>query len=321
MDYFVGWLERIQWQDASGVALRILLILVMAWGALTVARLGFNRLERRMARYAELQGEGATEAVKRADTLTRLLRQGMFMLVLVLAALMILQEAGVSIAPVLASAGIAGLAVGFGAQNLVRDVISGFFLILENQVRVGDVAIVNGTGGSVEAINFRTLVLRDLSGVVHVFPNGAIQTLSNMTKEWSAYVFEIRAAYKEDTDRVVALIEEVAADLRDDAEFGAYVLAEVEIFGVDRFDDSAVIIKGRLRTRPGKQWALGREFLRRCKQRFDSEGVEIPFPHRTIYFGESSQPFLTLIQQKDATERADRAGQGARRKTAPKGRR
>lgn len=298
MEYIAAWLAGVPWNDILAVVLRIFVILLAAWLVLGFARLTLNRLEQRMIRYAEHEGERAGEALKRVTTLSKLLRQGVLILVVALAILMVLQEVGVSIAPVLASAGIAGLAVGFGAQNLVRDVISGFFLILENQVRVDDVAIVNGTSGVVEEINFRTLVLRDLSGVAHIFPNGTIQTLSNMTKGWSAYVFDIGVAYKEDTDRVVALIEGVVAEMREDPQWSVAILDDVEVFGVDKFADSAVVIKGRVRTYPSKQWAVGREFLRRIKQRFDAEGVEIPFPHRSLYFGEGSKPFLTELRER-----------------------
>lgn len=165
-------------------------------------------------------------------------------------------------------------------------------MILENQVRVGDVAIINGTGGLVEKVNFRTLVLRDVAGVVHVFPNGTIQTLSNMTQEWSAYVFEIGVAYKENTDRVVAVMDAVLQSMVEDATYGPLILEPPEIMGVDKFADSAVIIKGRIKTRPIRQWMVGREFLRRVKLAFDEHGIEIPFPHQTVYFGEASKPLI-----------------------------
>jgi len=212
-----------------------------------------------------------------------------------MAALVVLRELGVEIGPILASAGVAGLAIGFGAQNLVRDVISGFFMILENQVRVGDVAVVNGTGGLVERVNFRTIVLRDLSGIVHVFPNGTITTLANLTREWSAYVFDIGVAYKEDVDRVMEIMREVGRELRADEKFGHNMVADVEVFGVDAFADSAVVIKGRLRTKPIKQWDVGREYRRRLKHAFDAQGIEIPFPHRSIFFGEASKPILAQL--------------------------
>lgn len=287
------YLARINWESVIGASLRILLILVMLWLVMRFARLLLTRLEQRLITHGD--GEVPDELEKRAETIVRLLRQGVVILLWMTGALMILRELGVEIGPILASAGIAGLAVGFGAQNLVRDVIAGFFLILENQVRVGDVAIVNGTGGLVEAVNFRTLVLRDLSGIVHVFPNGSVTTLANLTHEWSAYVFEIGVAYKEDVDRVMALMRDVGAELHADETFGPLMIDDVEVFGVDGFADSAVTIKGRLRTLPIKQWDVGREYRRRLKHAFDKEGIEIPFPHRTLYFGEESKAFLSAI--------------------------
>jgi len=301
MKQLTEYINQVQWQSLAASSLRILFILIAIWTASTVLKVLMRRLNLNLARSAESADEHDAEAAKRVDTLVRLLRQILNIIIWVVGLLIILKELGIDIAPILASAGIVGLAVGFGAQNLVRDVISGFFMILENQVRVGDVAIINGTGGLVERINLRTIVLRDLAGVVHVFPNGTISTLANMTREWSAYVFEIGVAYKEDTDRVIALMKEVGAALRTDATIGPLMLDDVEVFGVDKLDDSAVIIKGRLRTQPIKQWEVGREYLRRVKKAFDAAGIEIPFPHRTLYFGENNPPFPTqLMPQKNA---------------------
>ena len=188
-------------------------------------------------------------------------------------------QIGVNVTPVLAGAGIVGLAIGFGAQNLVKDLVSGFFLILENQVRVGDVAIINGTGGLVEAISFRTIVLRDEAAVVHVFPNGSINTLSNMTKDWSAYVISVNVAYKEDPDRVVDVMRRVAEEMYAEPKYRSAMLEPIEIFGVDGFTESAVTIKARLKTQPLQQFAIGREYRRRLKKAFDAAGIEMPgFP-------------------------------------------
>jgi small conductance mechanosensitive channel len=282
--------------------LRVLLILVIAWIALKIIRRLLRKMEQRLLRDQQGEDETPTEQAKRVETLIRLVRQGVVIVVWVIVLLVILRELGVDIAPILASAGILGLAVGFGAQNLVRDVISGFFMILENQVRVGDVAIINGTGGLVENVNFRTIVLRDLSGVVHVFPNGTINTMSNMTTQWSAYVFEIGVAYKEDVDRVIKIMRETGNKMREDKKFGPLMLDDIEVFGVDQFADSAVVIKGRLRTKPIKQWDVGREYRRRLKYAFDEAGIEIPFPHRSIYFGEASKPFATQLFNETADE-------------------
>lgn len=293
MDLIVKYFSELNMETLMFTALRILLVLFVAWVALKLVRKALRRFERLLVERGQSEGEVPSEATKRAETLARLLRQGVVIVVWVIALLVILREIGVDIAPVLASAGVIGLAVGFGAQNLVRDVISGFFLILENQVRVGDVAVVNGTGGLVEAINFRTLVLRDLSGTVHVFPNGAVNTLANLTREWSAYVFDIGVAYEEDVDRVMTIMREVGADLRADPTFGPLLVDDVEVFGVDNFADSAVIIKGRLRTKPIKQWDVGREFRRRLKIAFDEAGVVIPFPQRTLNVHPEAQRLLS----------------------------
>jgi len=295
MDLLVKYVAQVQWETVMFTVLRILLIMIIAWVALFAARVAMRRLEAALIDRGEKEGDIPSEAEKRAETLARLLRQGIVILIWLMAALVVLRELGVEIGPILASAGVAGLAIGFGAQNLVRDVISGFFMILENQVRVGDVAVVNGTGGLVERVNFRTIVLRDLSGIVHVFPNGTITTLANLTREWSAYVFDIGVAYKEDVDRVMEIMREVGRELRADEKFGHNMVADVEVFGVDAFADSAVVIKGRLRTKPIKQWDVGREYRRRLKHAFDAQGIEIPFPHRSIYFGEASKPILAQL--------------------------
>lgn len=300
MDLLKLFLEKFDWETLMFTSLRILLILVVMWTVMMLAKAGLRRLEQRLVRTSNTTGEVPSETAKRADTLIRLLRQGVIILTWVVTILIILRELGVDIGPILASAGIVGLAVGFGAQNLVRDVIAGFFLILENQVRIGDVAVINGTGGLVEEINFRTIVLRDLAGTVHVFPNGAITTLSNMTREWSGYVFDIGVAYKEDVDEVIALIGEIGSELREDTHFGPLILEPIEVFGLDNFADSAVVIKGRLKTRPIRQWEVGREFKRRVKHAFDERGIEIPFPHRTLYIGESDKAMLEALMQKSA---------------------
>jgi small conductance mechanosensitive channel len=278
--------------------LRILLILVLAWIVLAMIRKVLTRVEQQLLRNSTAEGEPPSESAKRIETLIRLVRQAVHLVMWLVVGLVVLQELGVDIGPVLAGAGILGLAVGFGGQNLVRDVISGFFIILENQVRVGDVAIINGTGGLVERINFRTVVLRDQKGTVHVFPNGTITTLSNMTQEWSAYVFDLGVAYKENTDAVIEVIREVLAGMREDDTYGPLIIEDPEIFGVDAFGDSAVVIKGRIKTRPIRQWLVGREFLRRIKLAFDERGIEIPFPHRSLYIGEATKPLAVEILDK-----------------------
>lgn len=298
MNTIMNLMQKIQWEHYIPLAGKTLLLFVIGWVLMILARKSSDKLENHLMKKRNKEGEPPSESGKRVETLTRLIRQGVYVFIWLIIGLIFLREMGVDIAPILASAGILGLAVGFGAQNLVRDIISGFFIILENQVRVNDVAIINGTGGLVERINFRTLILRDLSGVVHVFPNGSITTLSNLTRGWSAYVFDIGVAYKENTDEVVDILKEVGKEMKVDSYFGALMLEDLEIFGVDKFASSAVTIKGRIKTKPIRQWETGREFLRRVKHAFDENNIEIPFPHQTIYFGEKSKPFEIEVLEK-----------------------
>lgn len=300
MNSIQDFLSGFSWDLIIKTGLRLTLILFFAWLAIKLLHKVTGKLENYLLKKSEEEGEPPSESEKRIETIVRLVKQAALLALWLTVILIILREFGIEIGPIIASAGIVGLAVGFGAQNLVRDFISGFFIILENQLRVGDVAVVNGTGGLVEKINFRTIVLRDLGGIVHIFPNGTITTLSNLTNEWSAYIFDIGIAYKENTDKVIGVMEKVGRAMLEDEQFGPLMLEPPEIFGVDKFDDSAVIIKGRIKTKPIRQWAVGREFLRRIKLAFDENNIEIPFPHRTVYFGEESKPFELRIREKFA---------------------
>ena len=287
--------------NTGAAALRIGLILIAGYVGARLLRLGLGRLESALITAGERTEAVPGAAKKRVTTLVGLLRTIAIVGLWAVVVIITLEQIGLNITPILAGAGIIGLAVGFGAQNLVRDLISGFFMVLEDQVRVGDVAIVNGTGGLVEAITFRTIVLRDLSGVVHIFPNGTINTLSNMTKVWSGYVMDVGVAYKEDTDHVVEVMRRVGDELRQDPDLGPKILEPIEVFGVDDFADSAVVIKARLKTHPIQQWGVGREYRRRLKKAFDAEGIEIPFPHRSIYVGEATKPFQVQLKEAAAT--------------------
>jgi small-conductance mechanosensitive channel len=213
-----------------------------------------------------------------------------------------LKKLGVEIGPILAAAGIVGLAVGFGAQSLVKDVISGFFILLEDQIRVGDVVQVSGKGGLVERINLKTTILRDLAGNVHYVPNGNIDVVTNMTKEYSRYVFDIGVAYREDVDEVVEVIREIDGELRNDPAFKDDIIEPIEVLGLDQFADSALIIKARTTTKPIKQWYVAREFNRRLKKKFDERNIEIPFPHITLYMGQDkkgqSAPLHVAVEGK-----------------------
>jgi small-conductance mechanosensitive channel len=226
----------------------------------------------------------ALERRKRTQTIASLVRTSVSTLIWAMAVLMILRELDIDVTPVLTGAGIVGLAVGFGAQTLVKDVIAGVFLIIEDQVRVGDVAMVNGIGGGVEQINLRTIVLRDFEGTVHVFPNGSITTLANRTKDFAYYVIDLGIDYDEDPDRVVEACRETAEEMRRDPVYGPFILEPLEIAGMDSFGASAVTLKMRIKTVPLKQWEVGRELRRRFKKAFDRRGIRLPFPQVTVSF-------------------------------------
>lgn len=258
--------------------------------------------ERSIKRMQDKRPDVAGETEKRLRTLFAIARKTVGVTIWTVGALVILPLFGVPIGPIITAAGVLGLAVSFGAQALVRDLIAGTFILVENQIRVGDVALINGQGGLVEAINLRTVVLRDMQGTVHVFPNGTIDKLSNMTKDWSAFVIDMGVAYKEDPDKVMEVMKRVAAGMREDADFKDKIIADMEVMGLDNFGDSAIVIKARIKTKPIQQWAVGREYRRRLKRALDEERIEIPFPHRTLYFGEASPAFEVLArtaQEKD----------------------
>ena len=281
--YVTSFIERwFEWSTTSG--LRVLIISV-------VMVLGLAIVKRAMDRFQKVyEGTLPTEAqVKRATTLTHVIRDVGRVAILVMGGMMIMSEVGVDLKPILAAAGLGGLAIGFGAQSLVKDVITGFFILLEDSIRVGDVVEIAGVGGVVEEVKLRTVTLRDLSGNVHVVPNGVIDKVKNMTKVYAFYLFEVGIAYREDVDEVMGVLHDIAEELRRDPQFAEDILEPLEMLGVDQFADSAVIIKCRIKTRPIKQWRVGREMNRRIKKTFDAKGIEIPFPHQTIYWGEPKQ--------------------------------
>jgi len=210
--------------------------------------------------------------------------------------IVVLDQLGVNTRPILAGAGIVGLAVGFGAQTLVKDVINGLFILLQDLISVGDVAVFGDKGGLVEAVGLRTVTLRDLAGNVHVIPNSSIETVTNMTKGFSRYVFDVGVAYRENVDEVMEVLREIGEEMQNDPQYKKDILEPLEILGVDQFADSAVIIKARITTKPIRQWAVGREFNRRMKKVFDQRGIEIPFPHHTIYMGEPKEGPAPALQ-------------------------
>lgn len=290
-----GYLQKvINWCLSSG--LHILLILILTLIGLKIAKASSTRIVRFITRQKEDE-----EFEKRAHTLVSIFRYVLVFTILLVATITVLREFGIEIGPILAAAGIVGLAVGFGAQSLVKDVISGFFILLEDQIRVGDVVEIAGKGGLVERINLKTTVLRDLSGNVHYVPNGQISVVTNMTKEYSRYVFDIGIAYKEDVDEVIDVIKEVDEELRNDPDYKDDILEPIEVLGLDQFANSSVIIRARTTTKPIKQWRVGREFNRRLKKKFDERKIEIPFPHITLYLGQDKKgqaPPLRIVKEE-----------------------
>ena len=265
------------WAFDSG--LRVLLIAAGAFALIRTVTVAVQRFESDVSFGSGLD---ALERAKRARTLGSVLTNLTTVVVLAVASLMILHEFRVDISPALTGAGIVGVALGFGAQSLVKDLIGGFFLILENQVRVGDVVAINGTGGLVEAINLRTTVLRDEEGTVHIFPNGNINTLSNRSMQFSFYVVNLPLAYGEDVDAVTVLLKEVAGQMQTEDAYQPFMLAPLEVIGVDAFEENAVRLKVRIKTAPLKQWFIGREFRRRVNAELQKRGIQMYSPQRTL---------------------------------------
>lgn len=281
LQYLPAWLMK----DLA-TPLRIALILLLTAVALGAIHRVIPRLREAIVARQQNQEDG-----KRIRTLSRVVRYTLTVAVAVVAGLLVLGEFGVSVAPILGAAGVVGIAAGFGAQSLVKDYFNGFFLLLENQIRQGDVVEAGGKAGLVEELTLRYLRLRDYSGNVHYIPNGSISTVTNMSLGFAFAVIDAGVAYGEDIDRVIAVMRAVGEDLRQDPPFAAKILDPIEIAGVDAWADSSIVIRCRFRVAPLEQWNVKREYLHRLKQAFDREGIEIPFPHmKLIYAPEPPGP-------------------------------
>ncbi len=284
-------LEKIRAATASSFdILTIIFIAVIFWELInSLMEFGLNKITHNQT--------------KRIDTLIPIVRNIMFMTFITLFTLVLLSEIGLNITPLLAGAGIFGIAIGFGAQTMVKDFLAGFTVILEDLIQVGDVVKVADRMGLVEKITIRKVQLRDVSGIVYTIPFSEISIVENWTKDFSFYAMDIGVAYREDTDNVITHLKAIGEELQQDDYFKNLILEPIEILGVDAFADSAVIIKARIKTLPVKQWEVGREFNRRMKYKFDQENIEIPFPHQTIYFGEDkegkSPPAHIMMNEKN----------------------
>ena len=263
-----------------------------------------HRLIRLFRRYMEGKAPSPDEQA-RIQTLARVFRNSAAIIIVIVAGTLVLGELGVSVAPILATAGVAGVAIGFGAQSLIKDYFTGFFLLLEDQVRQGDVVEVAGKGGLVEEVTLRYVRLRDMDGHVHYIPNGEIKLVTNRTRSYATPVVDVPIAYREDADQVLDMMRAVAAGMRADAQWKDRIVEDLEVIGVDRWEDSALVLRARFKVVPPiQQWNVKREYLKRLKKTFDERGIEIPLPHLTVYAGKlkdgSAPPFHLLDETKAA---------------------
>jgi moderate conductance mechanosensitive channel len=284
----INWDEMLQWEVLLPRAMKIVLVVFIAIIAYRLVTVLIRKLLQREIEEEDPLVRRLRE--QRAQTLASLLGNVAAISVFVVATLTILDIMLDNIGPILASFGIIGLAFSFGAQSLVKDVISGTFMLIEGQFGVGDVVKVSDVSGLVEKITLRTTVLRDIEGAVHIVPNGEITRVTNMTKAWSRAVLHIGVAYREDADRVMDVLRDLLRDFQADPEWGPLLLEEPVVPGIESFGDSSVNIRIMAKTLPLKQWDVSRELRRRIKKRFDEEGIEIPFPHVTFYWGAGQAP-------------------------------
>ena len=284
----------------SKVPLRVIVILILAWLLMVMSR----KLVRVFRNYLNARA-GSAEEKRRIETLARVFRHTTTVVISLVAGMLALSELGISIAPILGAAGVVGIAVGFGAQSLIKDYFNGFFMLLENQIRQGDVVEVCGKTGTVEDITLRYVCLRDNEGSVHYVPNGQITIVTNKSRDYAFALIDVGVAYRENLDEVCEVTREVSRALRADAAIGPKIMEDIEIQGVQDWADSAVILRCRFKTVALEQWNVRRAFLGRLKQAFDARGIEIPYPHLTIYAGqgkEGNAPAFRVISPHDARQ-------------------
>lgn len=283
MEAVTNWFLTMGW--------KILVVLVLA-GGLYIAVALISPLIVRQTLRQKIKGRARrtkVEREKRTATLTRIIRNITAIGIGIIALFIILQQLGINIGAALAALGVVGIAVGFGAQYLIRDLIAGFFVLLENQYNVGDVIKTGDIAGGVEEISLRRTVLRDLDGARHIIPNGEIKTVSNLTQEWSRAHLNISVAYKENLDRVMELMRNTWEEMYTDPTWAPFMKVKTPwLLRVDAFGDSGIVIKMVGETEPIKQWDVMGEFRRRIKKVFDKEGIEIPWPHVKLYLGDDS---------------------------------
>ena len=290
-----GWgTVVINWVGIGNTLLRVGVVLLLAWFAYWALGALTRRIERSMA------PESGTPAVPhdpRAATLVGLVRNVGIVVITVLSVFMVLGAIGINVGPLLAGAGVVGLAISFGAQSLVKDIFAGLFILFENQFGIGDIVRLGEASGAVERMTLRATFLRDVSGTLHVVPNGEIKHVQNLTRSWSRAVLDIGVAYKEDVDRVIAVMREVGRQMWEDQDWRPFLVEEAAVLGVESFGESSVNIRMMSKTLPLKQWEVARELRRRLKRRFDEEGIEIPFPQRSLRWSDA-QPQPSPVEPR-----------------------
>jgi small conductance mechanosensitive channel len=279
------WENISSWFLESGIL--ILIILLLAYITYRVIKVAIPRLIERSVTVRGKKRRAREELAKRSQTLSRFLTTTLGVIIAMVALFMILSEVGLDIGPLLAGAGVLGIAIGFGAQSLIKDYLNGLFIILEDQYNKGDVAKIAGIAGLVEDVNLRRTVLRDLDGIVHSIPNGQITTTSNYTRDWARINLDVSVGYGEDLEKVTKVINRVGKELAEDEYFGPLIKKPPQMLRVNKFGDSGIDIKIVGETKPMKQWELTGELRKRLKKAFDDEGIEIPWPHLKLFFGES----------------------------------
>ena len=282
-------------------------IAIVVIGGLFVQRLAAHLIPRAVERHLRARAGDQLESEVEKDivTLSTVLTTATTITVLSATFFMVMAQIGIDLAPLLVGFGVVGIAVGFGAQNLVRDIFAGIFVILENQYRVNDVVNIAGIGGLVEDINLRRTVLRDLDYRQHFIPNGEIRTATNYTKDKSRVNMNVGVAYKEDLDQVIEVLNRVGLELAQDPEWGPLVLDPIQVLRVDDFADSAIEIKVLGETVPIRQWDIAGQYRLRVKKAFDELGIEIPFPHQTLYWGEGQPNIMEMRQARSSEEGND----------------
>lgn len=283
------WMQRMLdmeiWLAFATSGLNVLIILLAALILQGVTRRGLRSLGGLLERR-----ETDAQRINRLRTLVRALGYVVSVVIFAIALMLVFNQFGISLAPILTAAGVLGLAIGFGAQSLVRDYFTGICLLIEDQLREGDVVEVGGKAGLVEAITLRYIRLRDYSGNVHFVPNGSVATVTNMSRDFAFAVMDVGVSYGTEVGHALEVMQEVGRELRADPTHGPLILEDLEVAGVDALADSAVVLRVRFKVAPLQQWGIRREYLRRVKAAFDREHIEIPFPHLTLYAGREGAP-------------------------------